>query len=96
MTKKYMRGAFTALGLAAGLALAACADEAPTPVYNNGVAYYPAPSGTAYYVPSSGTTYYSPSTGTTTTYRPGVTYYAPPPPAASCFNCDYHDGQWHH
>jgi len=53
MTKKYMRGAFTALGLAAGLALAACADEAPTPVYNNGVAYYPAPSGTAYYVPSS-------------------------------------------
>jgi len=98
MTKKYMRGTLTALSAVAGLALAGCADENPYPTYNNGVAYYQAsPSGTTYYVPSSGTTYYSPSTGTTTTYyTPGVTYYAPPPPAPSCFNCDYHDGQWHH
>lgn len=97
MTTKHMRAALTALGLAAGLTLAACADERPYPVYNNGVAYYPAPpSGTTYYVPSSGTTYYSPTTGTTYYAPSGVTYYAAPPPPSSCLNCEYHDGQWHH
>jgi hypothetical protein len=98
MTGKYMRSALTALGIAAGFTLAACADEQPYPVYNHGVAYYPAPSGTGYYVPSSGTTYYSPSTGTTYYTPSGVTSYSAP-----CINCDsagagwyrYHDGQWH-
>jgi hypothetical protein len=110
MTGKYIRGGITALGLAVGLTLAACADEKPYPTYNNGVAYYQAPpSGTAYTVPSSGTTYYVPSAGTTY-YAPqtGTTYYVPPagtttytPSGATtyvappCVNCDYHDGQWH-
>jgi hypothetical protein len=101
MTRKYMRGAVTALGLAAGLTLAACADERPYPVYNHGVAYYPAPSTgtTTYIVPSTGTTYYSPSTGMTYYTPSTVTTYSAPP----CTNCDgngagwyrYHDGQWH-
>ena len=102
MTQKYMRGAMTALGLVAGLTLAACVDERPYPVYNNGVAYYPAPApGTTYYVPSSGTTYQAPPTGTTYVVPSGTTYYATPP--SPCANCNssgagwyrFHDGQWH-
>jgi hypothetical protein len=104
MTFKPTRGVVTALCLAGGLALTACADERPYPVYNNGVAYYPAPApapGTSYAVPSGAPRYYPPSAGTTYDIPSGATYYAAPP--SPCANCNagggawyrYHDGQWH-
>ena len=39
MKSRHVRGVVTALCMAAGLALAGCADERPYPTYNNGVAY---------------------------------------------------------
>jgi hypothetical protein len=82
MTGKYIRGVVTALGLAAALALAACVDEQPYPVYSHGVAYYPSPTRTTYYAPS-GTTYYVPPCTNCTTSGPSGNWYR------------YHDGQWH-
>ena len=43
MIHGFIRGVLTAVCLASGLALAACADERPNPGYNYGVAYTPPP-----------------------------------------------------